>query len=239
MSSIPSAGRTSAAFLDTDYDTHAPPYLDYLPPTKDGRVPSPPFIYRPYRPRTSSMGENISGHTSQQNGSLEPLLASPHNGYRISQKIHQPCLTNLLVHPLFTIRQKPPETIDWTPFFVRGSKTTPIHPETSVTKKIIQDLSLGYVPCCYGVTCLNIIFLLRFEIYLMHGLISQARHLLYNNTGVSLSLPATFTYAIMTTSLLSIELSRNSHKCGPVFMDSRCWALSRILYVFRQKKSQL
>jgi hypothetical protein len=31
---------------------------------------------------------------------------------------------------------------------------TPIHPEISVMKKIIQDLSLGYVLCFNGVTFL-------------------------------------------------------------------------------------
>jgi hypothetical protein len=76
MNSIPSAGRTSAAPLETDYIFH--PYSDYIPPAKEGRVTSPPFITRPYRPRSSStsMGENISGHTPQQSGSHEPLLAS-------------------------------------------------------------------------------------------------------------------------------------------------------------------
>ena len=94
-----------------------------------------------------------------------PLTITPHDlqlvalfpyNYRMAQKIRHLCLTNFQIHPSpFTIRQKSMGTIDWTLFFVRGSKTTPIHPETSVTKRIILDLSLGYVPCCcYGVTCL-------------------------------------------------------------------------------------
>jgi len=108
---------------------------------------------------------------------LQPVTLFPHNGYRMPQTIRQLCLTDLQVHPLitvqFTIRRKALGTIDWTPIFVRGSKSTPIHSETSVMKKIIRDLSL------------------RFGIYL-----SQARHLLYYNStlSLSLSLSAIFTY---------------------------------------------
>lgn len=60
-----------------------------------------------------------------------------------------------------------------------------------MTMKIIRDLSFGYVPCCYGITCL-IFFWHRFEIYLM----SQARHPLYDSTTCSLSL--SLGYTIMT-----------------------------------------
>ena len=130
---------------------------------------------------------------------LQPVALFHYNSYRKPQKIRirQLHLTDLQVDPLFTIRQNPLGTTDWTPIFVRGFKTTLIQPETSVTKKIIRDLSLGYEPFCYDVTCL-IFFLHRFEIYL----IFQARHLPFDNT---FSLPATFSYAIMTISLLSIE----------------------------------
>ena len=74
MGSIPSGGRNSTAL---DYDPHHP-YSDYVFPTKDGTLPSPPFIYRSYRPRSTrnSMGENIFGHTPQHSGSNEPLLAT-------------------------------------------------------------------------------------------------------------------------------------------------------------------
>ena len=76
MSSLPSAGRTSAAFPDIDNDPHIfHPYSDYVPPVAS----TPPFITRPYRTRSSSntMGENITGHTPQNSGgSHEPLLAS-------------------------------------------------------------------------------------------------------------------------------------------------------------------
>ena len=85
MNSIPSAGRNSSSPLDTDHDPHVfHPYSDYIPPTKDGRVSSPPFITRPYRPRSSSMGGNTSGHTPQQSGSHEPLLASYNHNSRPS-----------------------------------------------------------------------------------------------------------------------------------------------------------
>ena len=91
---------------------------------------------------------------------LHPVSVTP-NG-QMPQKVHRPYLTSLKTqmqrrkqahHHLLT-RQKTMGTIDWTPIFVRGYKTTLIHSETSVTKKIIRDLSLGYVPCCYSVTCL-------------------------------------------------------------------------------------
>ena len=83
MSSIPSADRTSTAL---DYDPYNP-YTDYVFPAKFNRVPSPPFIYRPYRPRSTSdsMGEKNSGHTPQHSGgSHEPLLATYNRASRPS-----------------------------------------------------------------------------------------------------------------------------------------------------------
>jgi len=60
--------------------------LDFVFPAKDGRVPSPPFIYRPYRHRSTSdsMDENIFGHNPQQRGSHEPLLATYNRASRHS-----------------------------------------------------------------------------------------------------------------------------------------------------------
>jgi len=91
MSSIPSAGRTSVAFLDTpplhdDNDPHnIRPSSDYIVPagSRDGYISSPPFIARPYRTRSSSntMGENITGHTPQHSAGSRELLLSSYNNH--------------------------------------------------------------------------------------------------------------------------------------------------------------
>jgi hypothetical protein len=86
---------------------------------------------------------------------------------------------------------------------------------------------------CYVVMVLHVSFFsYRLEIFLIS---SQARHLLYDNAtlALSLSLPATFTYTHMTSSLLSIERSKNPIT---VALFLRCFALSRILHVFSTKK---
>ncbi|KAF8168129.1 hypothetical protein B0H34DRAFT_47630 [Crassisporium funariophilum] len=83
MSSIPSAGRASAAYGDNDAHEYNP-YTDYIVPagSREGYVSTPPpsaFIAGPYRDRSSTggMGDNAPGHAPQRSSSsYEPLLTS-------------------------------------------------------------------------------------------------------------------------------------------------------------------
>ncbi|PPR05715.1 hypothetical protein CVT26_008956 [Gymnopilus dilepis] len=92
MSSIPSAGRTSA-YLDRTPDDEYNPYTDYIVPagSRDGYVsgtPAPPsgYVTGPLRDRRSSTGMGMAEvgagalgqthHHHNSSGSYEPLLAS-------------------------------------------------------------------------------------------------------------------------------------------------------------------
>ena len=211
MSSIPSAGRITTGL---DYDPHHP-YSDSVFPANDGRVPSPPFVYRPYRPRSTSdsMGENISGHNPQLSGSHEPLLATYNRASRPSTGGSLPPqrLPEVVIDPpAVPDRSSSPCSVYYSSESTGDHRLDPIlrqkfqdDADSSRDVRDEEDYSrpvLGV--CALLLWCLLVsLFLHRFEIYLM----SQARHLLYDNT--SLSLSATFTYTIMTASSLSIERS--------------------------------
>lgn len=147
---------------------------------------------------------------------LPQLVSLPrHNAYRMPKRIRHLYLINLSnrrqpAHPLFT-RQRARGTIDWTPTFVRGCKMTPSHSETSVTKKIIRDPSLGFEIC----------------------LMPQVRYL-YDNP--LLSLPDTFTPCHCTLTYDN-DRSKKNITVGLIFMDSRRWGrrTNHHLYVSSDK----
>ena len=194
MNSIPSAGHISAAL---DYDPHHP-YSDYVFPANDARVPSPPFVYRPYRPRSTSdsMRENIFGHTPQLSGSHEPLLPTYNRASRFSIGGTFPprrLSDSAMDLPAIPDRPSSPSTA------YHSSESTGDHRLDPLLRQKFQDDAdssrdlldeKDYSRPVLGVCAILLwylhvsFFLYRLEIYPM----SQARHLLYDNTTLSPSL---------------------------------------------------
>ena len=241
MSSIPSAGRTSAVLLDTDYDPHIfHPYSDYIPPAKDGRVPSPPFITRPFRPRSSSnsMGENLSGHTPQQSGSHEPLLASYNHASRPSTGGTLPPqhLSDASIDP--PAMSDRPLSLSSVQYSSEGDhRLDPIlrqrfqdDADSSRDLRDEEDYSRPVLGVCAILLWCYLSHLLIFSIGSKYTWCLK-QGIFYTMTLLS---PGYFHLYHYDNFAFYWTLEK-SHHCGPVSMDSWNTGSSRILYVFRQK----